>query len=80
LLFVTFIDESRIEDITRWVKGQGLTTVAGVLLFALAYALGSGVSRIATDFLNDDDLRLDMGKHRFRIGVTEGWHSGSSLL
>lgn len=64
-------DESSIEKAISWVKDKELTAVAGVLLFAMAYSLGSGVSRIAVDFFNDDDLRIDTYEHRFRVGVTE---------
>jgi hypothetical protein len=63
--------ESGIEKAICWIKDKELTTVAGVLLFAMAFALGSGVSRIAADFFNDDDLRFETYRHRFRVGVTE---------
>jgi hypothetical protein len=64
-------DESVIEKAISWIKEKELTAVAGVLLFAMAFAIGSGVSRIAADFFNDDDLRIDTYRHRFRVGVTE---------
>lgn len=64
-------DEHDIEKVLDRIKDKGLTTVAGVLLFAMAFALGSGVSRLATDFFNDDDLRVDIHGRRFRVGVTE---------
>ena len=64
-------DESVIAEAISWIKDKELTGVAGVLLFAMAFALGSGVSRLATDFFNDDDLRIDTYRHRFRVGVTE---------
>jgi hypothetical protein len=63
-------DEGDIKEAIDWIKDKGLTTVAGVLLFAAAFALGSGVSRLAADFFNDDDLRVDTLDHRFRVGVT----------
>ena len=52
-------------------RQQGLQTVAGVLLFAMTYTLGSAVSRIGQDFFNDDDLYLQVGGRLFRVGVTE---------
>lgn len=64
-------DESDIEKAISWINDQKLTAAAGVLLFAMAFALGSGVSRSATDFFNDDDLRIDTYGRRFRVGVTE---------
>src|SRR5271165_4721289 len=64
-------DESIIDKAISWIKDKELTAVAGVLLFAMAFALGSGVSRTAVDFFNDDDLRIDAYGHRFRVGVTE---------
>ena len=64
-------DESVIDKAISWIKDKELTAVAGVLLFAMAFALGSGVSRTAVDFFNDDDLRIDAYGRRFRVGVTE---------
>lgn len=52
----------------NWKNTQGLPAVAGVLLFAMAFTLGSAVSRIAQDFFNDDDLRVP---GIFRMTMTE---------
>jgi hypothetical protein len=72
LIHLFFLDdEDDIEEAIDWIKAKDLTTVAGVLLFAMAFALGSGISRLAADFFNDDDLRVDTHEHRFRVGVTE---------
>src|SRR5579863_3948105 len=51
-----------------WKNTQGLPAVAGVFLFAMAFTLGSAVSRIAQDFFNDDDLRIP---GIFRMTMTE---------
>jgi len=39
-------------------EDQIRTAVAGVLLTALAYMIGAGVSRLAEDFFNDDDVKI----------------------
>ena len=69
-----FEGESRLEDALNWVTRQGQPAVAGVLLFALTYTLGSIVTRTAQDFFNDDDLhiQLPVSGRLFRVGVTEG--------
>ena len=67
-----FEGENRLGDALNWVKQQQMPAVAGVLLFAAAYTLGSAVSRMAQDFFNDDDLFLQPGGGRLlRLGVTE---------
>lgn len=66
-----FEGENRIYQLLHWIKQQQLTAVAGVILFAVAYTLGSGVSRIAQDFFNDNDLFVHVGRHLFRDGTTE---------
>jgi len=53
------------------VSKQNQPAVAGVLLFAMAYSLGSAVSRIAQDFFDDDDLHFRVSNYLFRVGVTE---------
>jgi hypothetical protein len=62
---------SRVRSLLHWVVQQKQPAVAGVLLFATTYALGSVVSRIAQDFFNDDDLHIHAFHRLFRIGVTE---------
>jgi hypothetical protein len=49
-------------------KNQQMAAVTGVLLFGLAYTLGSAMSRIAQDFFNDDDLRVPK---LLRMAMTE---------
>jgi len=66
-----FEDEERFTDLLSWVNQKGLQAIAGVLLFAMAFTLGSAVSRIAQDFFNDDDLFLQLGPHLLRAGTTE---------
>jgi hypothetical protein len=51
-----FEGENRILEVFRWVQDSKMTAVAGVLLFTVAYTLGSVVSRLGQDFFNDDDL------------------------
>jgi hypothetical protein len=64
-------DESSAETLLAWVNKQNQPAVAGVLLFAMAYSLGSAVSRIAQDFFDDEDLHVQVSKYLFQIGVTE---------
>jgi hypothetical protein len=62
---------SRVKSLLHWVVQQNQPAVAGVLLFAMTYALGSVVSRIAQDFFDDDDLHIHALNHLYRVGVTE---------
>ena len=62
---------SRVKSLLHWVVKQNQPAVAGVLLFAMTFALGSAVSRIAQDFFDDDDLHVHAFHHLFRVGVTE---------
>lgn len=66
-----FEGENQFGDILDWVKEQQQQAAAGVLLFALAYTLGSALSRIAQDLSNDDDLYLQVDGQLFRMAVTE---------
>ncbi len=63
--------ELTIGKLLDWVSKQNQPAVAGVLLFAVAYSLGSAVSRIAQDFFDDDDMHFHLGDVLFRVGVTE---------
>ncbi len=63
--------EDSIGKLAEWVNQQNQPALAGVLLFAMAYSLGSAVSRIAQDFFDDDDLHVPMFQRVFRVGVTE---------
>jgi hypothetical protein len=64
-------DETRLGGILDWVNKQNQPAVAGILLFAMAYPLGSVVSRIAQDCFDDDDLYIEVpGQFFFRVGVT----------
>jgi hypothetical protein len=63
--------EPSIAKLLDWVGRQNQPALAGVLLFAMAYSLGSAVSRIAQDFFDDDDMHFHIGKVLFRVGVTE---------
>ena len=66
-----FEGENRVGSFLNWVKKQEQPAVAGVLLFAMAYTLGSAVTRVAQDFFNDSDLRLQLGRHLLHESVTE---------
>jgi hypothetical protein len=63
--------DRRIRKMKTWVEDKNQTAVAGVLLFAMAYSLGSAVSRIAQDFFDDNDLNFQFQQHLFQVGVTE---------
>lgn len=63
--------ELRLGKLLEWVGKQNQPALAGVLLFAMAYSLGSAVSRIAQDFFDDDDLHIRVSHYLFRVGVTE---------
>jgi len=52
----------------NWGGNQGQAAVAGIILFAMAYTLGSAVSRMAQDFFNDDDLHVP---RLLRMAMTE---------
>lgn len=52
----------------NWGNNQGQAAVAGIILFAMAYTLGSAVSRMAQDFFNDDDLHVP---RLLRMAMTE---------
>jgi hypothetical protein len=70
IVHLFFLDEeSGLESLLEWMKEQNQPAVAGVLLFAMAYSLGSAVSRIARDFFNDEDLYIKAGLNSW--GVTE---------
>jgi len=72
VLHLFFSDnESSIKNLLGWVKDQNQPAVAGVLLFAMAYPLGSAVSRIAQDFFDDGDLHVQVSRYLFQVGVTE---------
>jgi len=69
-----FRGERSIVALLRWVRKQNQPAVAGVLLFAMTYSLGSAISRIAQDFFNDDDLHLQFPTDPpllLRMGVNE---------
>lgn len=61
-------DERQFSRLFDRISASKLQAVAGILLFAAAYTLGSAVSRMAQDFFNDDDLRIP---NILRMAVTE---------
>src|SRR5258708_3545495 len=64
-------DESGVKSLLERVTKQNQPAVTGVLLFAMAYSLGSAVSRIAQDFFDDEDLHVQISSYLFQIGITE---------
>ena len=69
-----FRGERSVVALLRWVRKQNQPAVAGVLLFAMTYSLGSAISRIAQDFFNDDDLHIQFPTDPpllLRVGVNE---------
>ncbi|HXY78850.1 MAG TPA: hypothetical protein VEH47_08550 [Candidatus Acidoferrales bacterium] len=73
-----FKGENRLRDVLNWVRNElggfgesRIQVVAGVFLFAMAYTLGSAVSRVAQDFFNDDDLYFQSRAGTVRWGTTE---------
>src|SRR5713226_4437946 len=66
--FGSLLEWAKSED---WIDEKSRSALAGVLLFAMAYTLGSAVSRLAQDFFDDDDLHFRVSNYLFRVGVTE---------
>ena len=66
-----FEGENRIGSFLGWLKKQEQPAAVGILLFAVAYTLGSAVTRIARDIFNDDDLYLQVDGQLFRWALTE---------
>lgn len=67
-----FLDKkSNAIKLTQWASDLKQPALAGVLLFAIIYPVGSAVSRIAQDFFDDDDLYVPVYGHRLLMGVTE---------
>jgi hypothetical protein len=52
--------EQRLRDALKSAAKDVQSPVLGVLLFAIAFFLGSAVSRIAQDFFNDDDIWVQL--------------------
>jgi hypothetical protein len=66
-----FEGENRVGSFLGWLKKQEQPAAVGVLLFAMAYTLGSAVTRVAQDFFNDSDLRVQIGGLLLHESVTE---------
>src|ERR1700691_4024917 len=64
-------NESSLKSVLDWVAKENQPAVAGVLLFAMTYSVGSVVSRIAQDFFDVDDMHLRVFDYLWRVGVTE---------
>jgi hypothetical protein len=65
-------DKSGIKHLLDWVNEQNQPAVAGVLFFAIAFFLGSAVSRIAQDFFDDDDLHIQVGRTLYEAVTEDG--------
>jgi hypothetical protein len=63
--------KEQVGKFREWAQPVNQSAVAGVVLFAMAFTLGSAVSRIGQDFFNDDDLNSPVAGHKLRVGVTE---------
>jgi hypothetical protein len=61
--------ESLFERAVACLKDQNLAAAAGVLLFAMAYLLGSSVARVAEDFLKDEDPGFGVTEDTIRTAV-----------
>ena len=61
--------EKLAEQVLPHLKNQTVAAVVGLLLFALAYLVGSSVVRISEDFFNDDDLSLRVTADQIRTDV-----------
>ena len=64
-------NENTLETLLPKLRDQLTPALGGILLFAIAFPLGSVVSRIAQDFFDDDDLHIHAFHYLFRVGVTE---------
>ncbi len=72
IIYLFFSDGAgQVRTLRDWVQPVSQSAALGVLLFAVAYTLGSAVSRIAQDFFDDDDLNLPVDGHHLRVGATE---------
>lgn len=72
VIYLFFPDGAdQVRKLRDWSQPISQSAALGVLLFAVAYTLGSAVSRIAQDFFNDDDLNFAVDSHQFRVGATE---------
>lgn len=66
-----FEGENRVGSFLGWLKKQEQPTAVGILLFAVAYTLGSAVTRVAQDIFNDDDLYVQVDGQLIRWALTE---------
>jgi hypothetical protein len=66
-----FEGENRVGSFLGWLKKQEQPAAVGILLFAMAYTLGSAVTRVGQDIFNDDDLYLQVDGQLFRWALTE---------
>jgi hypothetical protein len=69
--------EQLLDTLLDTIKNQTVAAVAGALLFAMAYLVGSSVARLAEDFFNDEDLHTKFTEDEIRTAVyckpTDPW-------
>src|SRR5260221_13380144 len=51
------------------LNSNTVSAIGGVFLFAMAYLVGSSVTRVAEDFFNDDDLAIKVTEDGIRSAV-----------
>jgi hypothetical protein len=61
--------EQLLSGLLDKLKDQTVAAVAGALLFAMAYLVGSSVARLGEDFFNDEDLRTKFTEDAIRTSV-----------
>ena len=61
--------EHLFKQLLELLDGKAVATVAGAVAVSLAYVVGASMGRVATDFFNDDDLRVDVTEDAIRTSV-----------
>ena len=61
--------EHLFKQLLELLDSKAVATVAGAVAVSLAYLVGAAVGRVATDFFNDDDLRIDVTEDAIRTAV-----------
>src|SRR5438034_4314132 len=72
MLGYLFLGEARVSKAWQRMRDslpQIPATLGTVLLFVVAYLLGSAVSRVSGDFFNDEDLRIPITEDSIRASV-----------
>ena len=61
--------EHLFKQLLELLDRKAVATLAGAVAVSLAYLVGASVGRVATDFFNDDDLRIDVTEDAIRTSV-----------